>query len=73
MVQNTSSARIQLTSPQTGDSTDYLTDVAKAEFAWTIELRPGSSASNGFVLPAAQILPSSIEQWEGLKYLLANV
>jgi murein tripeptide amidase MpaA len=66
--------RIELTgSPQTGDSTDYLTDVAKAEFAWTIELRPGSSASNGFVLPAAQILPSSIEQWEGLKYLLANV
>lgn len=58
---------------QTGDSTDYLTGVGKAEFAWTIELRPGSSASNGFVLPAAQILPSSIEQWEGLKYMLANI
>ncbi|KAK1752048.1 putative carboxypeptidase precursor [Echria macrotheca] len=59
----------------TGDSTDYITDVAKAEFAWTIELRPGGSSSgnNGFVLPAAQILPSSVEQWEGMKYLLANV
>ncbi|KAL2129922.1 hypothetical protein VTI74DRAFT_7139 [Chaetomium olivicolor] len=55
----------------TGDSVDYLTDVAKAELAWTIELRPSSSSGNGFVLPASQILPSSIEQWEGMKYLLA--
>ncbi|KAK0645397.1 hypothetical protein B0T16DRAFT_457435 [Cercophora newfieldiana] len=57
----------------TGDSTDYLTDVSKAEFAWTIELRPGSGTSNGFVLPAAQILPSGVEQWEGMKYLLATM
>lgn len=57
----------------TGDSTDYITDVAGAEFAWTIELRPTSSSGNGFVLPANQILPSAIEQWEGMKYLLANV
>ncbi|KAK0627919.1 hypothetical protein B0T14DRAFT_513544 [Immersiella caudata] len=56
-----------------GDSTDYLTDVSKAEFAWTIELRPGSSASNGFVLPVAQILPSGQEQWEGMKWLIANM
>jgi len=57
----------------TGDSTDYITDVAGAEFAWTIELRPTSSNGNGFVLPAGQILPSAVEQWEGMKYLLANV
>ncbi|KAK4122034.1 hypothetical protein N657DRAFT_622621 [Parathielavia appendiculata] len=55
----------------TGSSTDYLTDVAKSELAWTIELRPTSSSGNGFVLPASQILPSSVEQWEGIKYLLA--
>ncbi|KAG7288151.1 hypothetical protein NEMBOFW57_007676 [Staphylotrichum longicolle] len=53
--------------------TDYIQDVAKAEFAWTIELRPKGSGSGGFVLPAAQILPSAIEQWEGMKYLLAVI
>ncbi|KAM7194412.1 hypothetical protein V8F20_007938 [Naviculisporaceae sp. PSN 640] len=57
----------------TGSSTDYLTDVAKAELAWTIELRPTGSSSSGFILPAGQILPSSIEQWEGMKYLLATM
>ncbi|KAK3370680.1 zinc carboxypeptidase [Podospora didyma] len=57
----------------TGSSVDYITDVALAEFAWTIELRPsGSQGTSGFVLPAAQILPSAIEQWEGIKYLLTN-
>ncbi|KAK4206039.1 putative carboxypeptidase precursor [Rhypophila decipiens] len=54
----------------TGSSADYMTDVALTEFAWTIELRPTGSSSSGFILPPAQILPSSIEQWEGMKYLL---
>lgn len=57
----------------TGSAPDYLTDVGGATYAWTIELRPTSSGGSGFVLPAAQILPSSIEQWEGMKYLLAAV
>ncbi|KAK4223334.1 hypothetical protein QBC38DRAFT_53124 [Podospora fimiseda] len=57
----------------TGSAPDYLTDVGGATYAWTIELRPTSSSSNGFVLPATQILPASIEQWNGLKYLLANI
>lgn len=57
----------------TGDSVDYLTDVSKAEFAWTIELRPTGSSGGGFVLPPAQILPSALEQWDGIKYLLAQV
>jgi len=57
----------------TGDSTDYITDVSKAEFAWTIELRPSSSASNGFVLAASQILPTAIEQWQGMLYLLPTM
>jgi len=57
----------------TGSSVDYLQDVGKAEFAWTIELRPTGSGGGGFVLPASQIRPSAIEQWEGIKYLLAVI
>jgi len=57
----------------TGDSVDYLQDVAKAEYAWTIELRPTGSGGGGFVLPASQIRPAAVEQWEGMKYLLAAV
>ena len=57
----------------TGSAPDYLTDVGGATYAWTIELRPTSNSGSGFVLPATQILPASIEQWEGMKYLLAAV
>jgi murein tripeptide amidase MpaA len=54
-----------------GSSTDYIGDVAGAEFSLTIELRDTGSA--GFVLPASQILPSGREQWAGMRYLLANM
>ncbi|KAF6820090.1 Metallocarboxypeptidase A-like protein-like protein 1 [Colletotrichum plurivorum] len=57
----------------TGSAPDYLTGAARAEVAWTVELRPSGAAGGGFVLPAAQILPSAIEQWNGMKYLLANI
>jgi hypothetical protein len=57
----------------TGSSVDYMTDVANATYAWTIELRPTGSGGGGFVLPPAQILPSAVEQWEGMKYLLATM
>ncbi|KAH7127416.1 zinc carboxypeptidase A [Dactylonectria macrodidyma] len=57
----------------TGDSTDYLTGVSGAAYAWTIELRPASSSGGGFVLPAAQILPTAREQWEGLKTLFSVI
>ncbi|OTB04795.1 hypothetical protein M426DRAFT_320384 [Hypoxylon sp. CI-4A] len=53
-----------------GGSNDYVTDVNKAEYGWAIELR--DTGRNGFVLPANQILPTSIEIWEGVKYLFAN-
>lgn len=49
----------------TGGSTDYLTDVTGVTYAWAIELR-GTS----FVLPPAQILPSGIEIWNGVQYIL---
>ncbi|KAI0834519.1 hypothetical protein F5Y06DRAFT_278857 [Hypoxylon sp. FL0890] len=53
-----------------GGSNDYVTDINKAEYGWAIELR--DTGRNGFTLPADQILPTGIEIWEGIKYLLAN-
>ncbi|KAK0609691.1 zinc carboxypeptidase [Bombardia bombarda] len=57
----------------TGSSPDYMHAVATAEFAWTIELRPSSGTSNGFVLAASSILPAAIEQWQGMLYLLPTM
>ncbi|XXH04339.1 hypothetical protein Hte_010753 [Hypoxylon texense] len=54
-----------------GGSNDYVTDVNKAELGWAIELR--DTGSNGFTLPANQILASGTEAWEGMKYLFANM
>lgn len=54
----------------TGGSTDYMTDQAKTTYAWAVELRGGGSGSSGFVLPANQILPSGVEIWSGMKYLI---
>ncbi|KAI1409469.1 hypothetical protein F5Y13DRAFT_90757 [Hypoxylon sp. FL1857] len=53
-----------------GGSNDYVTDINKAEYGWAIELR--DTGRNGFTLPADQILPTGIEIWEGIKFLLAN-
>ncbi|CCO32907.1 Metallocarboxypeptidase A OS=Arthroderma otae (strain ATCC MYA-4605 / CBS 113480) GN=MCPA PE=3 SV=1 [Rhizoctonia solani AG-1 IB] len=55
-----------------GGSVDYAYDVSKIKYSFTPELRGGSSGS-GFVLPPAEILPSGIEAYEGVKYLLANM
>lgn len=55
----------------TGNSVDYVADVAKADYSFTVELR--DTGRNGFVLPAAQILPSGQEAFEGVKYLLRNI
>ncbi|KAI4635469.1 uncharacterized protein J4E87_000421 [Alternaria ethzedia] len=54
-----------------GDSVDYAFEVAKANYSMTVELR--DTGNYGFVLPAAQILPSGEEMWAGLRYLLANM
>ncbi|KAI0393886.1 hypothetical protein F5Y17DRAFT_458417 [Xylariaceae sp. FL0594] len=52
-----------------GNGRDYMTDVARAQFGWGIELR---DTKYGFVLPPDQILPSGVEIWEGLKYAWAQ-
>lgn len=54
-----------------GSSVDYAAENAKATYSMTIELR--DTGSNGFVLPANQILPSGQETWAGLAYLLKNM
>ena len=55
----------------TGSGVDYANDVAKAKYAFTMELR--DTGNYGFVLPASQILPTSVETFEGFRYLLANM
>lgn len=56
-----------------GGSMDYVFDVAGAELAWAMELRPGNAAGGGFVLPADQILPTAEENWTGMRYLLKTM
>ncbi|RGP78265.1 carboxypeptidase a4 [Fusarium longipes] len=48
----------------TGDSIDYVQGVAKAKYAYTIELR--DKGSYGFSLPASQIQPTVRETWAGV-------
>lgn len=54
-----------------GSSVDYVTDVSKAQYTFTSELR--DTGNYGFVLPADQILPSAVEAYAGLRYLLLNL
>ncbi|KAK0667911.1 hypothetical protein QBC41DRAFT_227322 [Cercophora samala] len=55
----------------TGSSVDWANDVGGSEYTFTAELR--DTGANGFVLPAAQIVPSGVETWAGLRYLLLNM
>jgi hypothetical protein len=57
--------------PVTGSSVDYINDITKAKYTFTIELR--DLGQYGFVLPADQILPTGLETWEGIRYLLKNI
>jgi murein tripeptide amidase MpaA len=55
----------------TGSSVDYVADVTGAKYVFTIELR--DTGTNGFVLPASQILPTAVETYAGFRYLLLNM
>ncbi|KAJ5043104.1 uncharacterized protein L3040_004489 [Drepanopeziza brunnea f. sp. 'multigermtubi'] len=57
--------------PVTGASVDYVNDVTNAKYSFTIELR--DTGENGFVLPVEEIMPTAIETWAGLRYLLLNM
>lgn len=56
-----------------GGSNDYVQDVAKADLAWAVELRPASSSGGGFAVPASNILPSGKEIWAGMSYLFSKI
>lgn len=55
----------------TGSSVDYVFDVVKADYSFTLELR--DTGRYGFVLPAEQILPTGQESFAAVKYLLKNM
>lgn len=50
---------------------DYVYDVTKAEYSFTAELR--DRGMYGFVLPPDQIVPSAVETFAGLRYLLLKI
>lgn len=54
-----------------GDSVDYSYEVTGIKYSYTAELR--DTGTNGFVLPAAQILPTGKETWAGIKYIWKNM
>ncbi|KAF5000518.1 hypothetical protein FGRMN_1685 [Fusarium graminum] len=56
-----------------GGSSDWVYDVAKADLAWGIELRPTGFTGNGFVLPPKQIVEAGEEIWAGIRYLFKNI
>ncbi len=56
--------------PTTGDSADYMFEVLGADYAYTVELRPGRKGKAGFKLPENQILPTAEEVWEGVRHVL---
>lgn len=47
--------------------------MAGIPYAYTIELRPSSSAWSGFLLPKNQILPTAVEMYAGMKRLGVEV
>ncbi|SMY25063.1 unnamed protein product [Zymoseptoria tritici ST99CH_1A5] len=57
--------------PTTGSSADFATDIAKAKYAYAIELR--DKGQNGFVLPPDQIVPTGQEVLAGVKVLLKGL
>lgn len=54
-----------------GSSVDYVQDVVGADYVYAVELR--DKGKNGFLLPKEEILPTSLEAFEGVKYLLRNM
>ncbi|KAF5005055.1 hypothetical protein FDECE_8471 [Fusarium decemcellulare] len=55
--------------PSTGYSIDYVYEVAKADWAYLIELR--DTGNYGFVLPPEQIIGTAKEQWAGIQVVLS--
>ncbi|KAK4235597.1 hypothetical protein C8A03DRAFT_36545 [Achaetomium macrosporum] len=66
-------AACDLLYPTSGDSADYAFEVLGADYAYTIELRPGLDSGfkeGGFRLPEEQILGTAEEAWEGVRHVV---
>lgn len=61
-----------LTDVATGSSADWAFGVHNTQLSYTFELRARRGASNGFVLPATQIIPNSLELFDGLKAMVRH-
>ncbi len=66
----TAGAACKMLYPTTGDSVDYAFEVLGADYAYTVELRPGRRGRWGFKLPENQILPTAEEVWGGVRHVL---
>jgi hypothetical protein len=55
--------------PTSGDSADWAFEVLGADYAYTVELRPGLR-EGGFRLPERLILPTAEEAWAGVRHVL---
>jgi hypothetical protein len=59
--------------PASGSTIDYTNAVLGIDYSFGMELRPDENSSNGFVLPADQIIPGASETWAGLMVVLNQV
>merc|ERR1711951_182986 len=57
--------------PAAGASDDWYKGVLGSRFAFTTELR--DTGSHGFILPAAQIIPSGEEMWAGFEVVINRI
>lgn len=63
----------ELLYPTSGSSEDYAYDVVGADYAYTIELRPGDNNRNGFHLPEDQIQATGEEAFAGVRQMLRSI
>jgi len=59
--------------PASGTTIDHTKAVCNVGYSYTMELRPGPNAANGFQLPASQIIAGASEAWAGIQVVLTRV
>lgn len=59
--------------PAAGAEDDWAKSKAGIKYSFTLELRPGPYASNGFILPSRQIIPTGEEVWSGVTWVVKDV
>jgi hypothetical protein len=59
--------------PASGSSIDHTKAVCNVVYSYTMELRPGGNAINGFQLPASQIIAGASEAWAGIQVVWTRV